>query len=313
MKSEKAESAAFARDANSRRAKLRTAIGRIKEHRHAQLARQDRFKKDFENARERIRSRVFGEFRQHEWPRFQMLDEILQKGLGLPIPTLSVCGAGTAEVRYTKLLAHFFDSRSHHGLGGLLARAVFAEEIDVADLPFDQCTTESEVSLGVAVLSDGQQMQNSLDLLIKVGKIIILIEQKITSTEGKEQLSRYSEGMRKKFGAAAALHCFYLTPEGRRGKEGEWKPMSHSQLFCRMASLLDRHALSSAARHNLRAFLWDLMLGPIAQDRQWMEELKQQVHQVAKDYRKYIDLKNWFDRHGMGRDELRMLAKIVGD
>jgi hypothetical protein len=315
------ESSVFIGDAISDRAKLRAAIERIKEHRHgAHLTRQDRFKDAFDSARKRIRTRVLGEFRQHEWPRFQMLDEIFQKGLGLPIPTLSVCGEGTAEVRFTKLLAYFFDSRNNHGLGGLLARAVFAEEIEEgARLHFEECTAESEVSLGASPLSDGQQMQNSLDILIhlrehnNVREHKILIEQKITSTEGKEQLSRYSDAMKKKFPADTVLHCFYLTPEGRKGKEEEWWPLSHSELFCRMASLLERHALSPAARHNLRAFLWDLMLGPLAQDRQWMDELKQQVDQVAKDYKKYIDLKNWFERHGMGRDELRMLAKIVVD
>ena len=280
----------------------------------AQSAPQIPDVKAFDSARKRIRARVLDEFRQHEWPRFQMLDEIFKKGLGLPIPTLSVCGAGTAEVRFTKLLAHFFDSRSQHGHGGLLAQAVFANEIEKgADLPFDECTAESEVSLDVSVLSNGQQMQNSLDILITVGEHKILIEQKITSAEGKEQLSRYSDGMRKKFGEAAVLHCFYLTPEGRKGKEEEWKPLSHCDLFCRMASLLDRHALSSVARYNLRAFLWDLMLGPLAQDRQWMDELKQQTHRVAKNYQNYIDLMKWFERYGMGRDELRMLAKIIGD
>lgn len=311
----KPETIAIIAEANSKRAQFQAAIERIKEHRHAaHLASRVRFREDYDTARKRIRTRVLGEFRQHAWPRFQMLDEIFKKGIGLPIPTLSVCGAGTAEVRFTKLLAHFFDSRSQHGLGGLLARAVFADEIENGvDIPFDECTAESEVALGVSGLSDGQQMQNSLDILIEVGGHKILIEQKITSSEGREQLCRYSKAMREKFGTAATLHCFYVTPDGRKGKEEEWKPLSHGELFCRMGSLLDRHALSSVARYNLRAFLWDLMLGPLAQDRQWMDEFKEQTHRVAKDYKNYIDLKKWFERYGMGRDQLRMLTKIIGD
>jgi hypothetical protein len=295
-------------ETNSKRERLKRAIEQIKIHRGlGQIARRARF----EVARKRIHIRILEEFRQHEWPRFQMLDEIFKKDLGLPIPTLSVCGAGTAEVRFTKLLAHFFDSQNHHGLGALLARAVFAEEID-APVAFDHCAAYAEVSLGMSQLSDGQQMHNSLDILIEAGDHKILVEQKIKSPEGKEQLVRYSAGMRKKFGDAA-VHCFYLTPEGRQGHGDDWKPLSHRDLFCRMASLLERHALSPAARHNLRAFLWDLMLGPLAQDHQWMEELKHQAHRVARDYRHYTDLKKWFERYGMSRDEMRMLAKIVGD
>ena len=293
---------------DSKRERLKRAVEQIKIHRGlGQIARRARF----EAARKRIHIRILEEFRQHEWPRFQMLDEIFKKDLGLPIPTLSVCGAGTAEVRFTKLLAHFFDSRNHHGLGALLARAVFAEEID-APVVFDRCTAHAEVSLGMSQLSTGQQMNNSLDILIEAGDHKILVEQKIKSPEGKEQLVRYSTGMRNKFGDAA-VHCFYLTPEGRQGHGDDWKPLSHRDLFCRMASLLERHALSPAARHNLRAFLWDLMLGPLAQDHQWMDELKHQAHRVASNYRHYTDLKKWFERYGMSRDEMRMLAKIVGD
>lgn len=292
----------------TKRERLRRAVEQFKKHRCTeQNARRARF----EVARKRIHIRILEEFRQHEWPRFQMLDEIFKKDLGLPTPTLSVCGAGTAEVRFTKLLAHFFDSRNHHGLGALLARAVFAEEID-APVAFDHCMAYAEVSLGRSELSDGQLIHNSLDILIEAGDHKILIEQKINSPEGKEQLSRYSDGMRSKFGDAR-VHCFYLTPAGRQGHGDDWKPLSHRNLFCRMASLFERHALSPVARHNLRAFLWDLILGPLAQNHQWMDELKHQTHRVARDYRHYSDFKKWFERYRMSHDEMRMLAKIIGD
>jgi len=301
-------------DADNKRIRLVAAINRIKAHCVASRStRGDKFRKDFNVARKRIRARVLDEFRQHEWPRFQMLDEIFKKNLGLPVPTLSVCGAGTAELRYTKLLTYFFDSRNRHGLGGLLAQAVFADRIENGhQLPFNSCTARSEEPLGVSSLSNGQDIHGSLDILLEVGDHKILIEQKIRSAEGREQLLRYSDGRRKTFGTAS-VHCFYLTPEGRKGHEDEWIPLSHRELFCSIASVLERHALSSAARHNLRAFVWDLMLGPLAQDLAWMEELKEQTHHVAKDYRAYIDLKKWFEIFGMGRDEIRMLAKIVGE
>lgn len=298
---------------NSRRLRFQAAIRQIKEHRLGRhTTRQDQLRKRFASARQRIRERVLDEFRLHEWPRFQMLDEIFDNNLGLPVATLSVCGAGTAEVRFTKLLAYFFDSRNQHGLGGLLSRAVFTDIIEDGEhLPFDHCTAQAEVFLGSATLSDGQMMENSLDILLEVGSTMILIEQKIGSSEGKEQLSRYSRGIQEVYGNAS-VHCFFLTPDGHDGQEDDWKPLSHGDLFCRMASVLDRHALSSVARHNLQGLLWDLMLGPLAQDINWMKELKTHTRQVARDYRAYIELKKWFDRCGIGRDQLRMFAKIIG-
>lgn len=303
-------------ETTANRARLRAAIARIKERRPDSDPAVARFRTAFNSARQRIRAHVLDEFRKYDWPRLKILDDIFEKRLGLPVPTLSVCGAGTAEVRFTKLLAHFFDSRNHHGLGDLLVHAVFAEKInDGTHLSFESCTAQAEVPLGGACLPDGQEMQNVLDVLIDVGGHKIAVEHKINSAEGEDQLGRYFAALTKKF-PGAPLSCFYLTPDGRDVSEQNrknWKPLSHRDLFLRMASLLDRHALSATARHNLRAFLWDLMLGPMAQDRKWMDEFAVQVHHVAQDYRNYTGLKKWLQRDDLGLDELRMLLRIVGD
>jgi hypothetical protein len=298
---------------NPKRHILQAAIYRIKQHRMGGITtRQAQARKRFSYARQRIRERVLDEFRLHEWPRFQMLHEIFTKNLGLPVPTLSVCGSGTAEIRFTKLLAYYFDSRNQHGLGGLLSRAVFENYIETPQpLPFDSCTAHTEVDLGVAKLSDGRETGNSLDILLEVGHHKILIEQKISSSEGKEQLSRYSKCMKEKFGNAS-VSCFFLTPDGHDGSGADWTPLSHRELFCRLSSVLDRHALSSVARHNLQGLLWDLMLGPLAQSVVWVKELRHQTSLVSKDYRAYIGLKKWLMEYGIGRDELRMLSKLIG-
>jgi len=260
----------------------------------------------------RIRNRALEEFRQHEWPRFQMLDDIFKKGLGLPVPVLSVCGEGTAEVRYTQLLAYFLDSRNRHGLSGLLSRAVFADMIDGGHtLPFDTCTAQSEVFIGETTIG-GKRVQNNLDILIDVGGHKILIEQKINSAEGEYQLARYSEAIRRTT-KGEPLHCFFLTPDGREGKEDEWTPLSYSAILVRMASVFDSHTLSGTARHNLRSLLWDLLLGPLAQDKAWMDELQKLTGLVAKDYTKYTELRRWFSRCGLDRDALRVVARLIGE
>ena len=153
-------------------------------------------------------------------------------------------------------------------------------------------------------------MDCSLDLLIEVGGHRILVEQKIKSGQGKEQLKRYSEVVERIFGHESTT-CFYLTPEGRNSREERWNPLSHRDLFCRMASVLDNPTLSPVAQHNLRALLWDLVLGPLAQDSEWMNELEKQTHLVAKDFNRHADIKNWFSRHGLGHDEMRVITKLV--
>lgn len=272
----------------------------------------------FNSARQRIREQVLDEFRKHEWPLLKKLDVVFENSLGLPVPTLSVCGAGTAEVRFTKLLAYFFDSRNHHGLAGLLVQAVFADAIDDGECPFETCTAEAEVELGSSGLPNSEDKQNVLDVLIQVGDHRIAVEHKINSAEGRNQRCRYFAALEKRFSSVSTnhLHCFYLTPNGRDvslQKKGNWRTLSHRDLFKRMASVIDRDTLSSSARHNLRALMWDLMLGPMAQNRRWMREFAAHVHHVAQEYQRYTGLKRWLERKDLGLDELRILLRIIGD
>ena len=291
---------------------LRAAIARLKVHHTSGMeASKHLSRKKFQQAADRLRKRILDDFKREEWPRFQMLDEIFQKGHGLPVATLSVCGVGTAELRFTKLLAYFFDSHNPHGLGGTLVRAVFACEPGIDnDLPFDTCRAKAEVPIGPSLMSNNQAIDNSLDILITVGDFRILVEQKICSAEGREQTHRYTAAMQNYFKSDRTA-CFFLTPDEKSASNALWHSLSHRTLFCRIASVLDRHALSSVARHNLRALLWDLMIGPLAQREDWLAGLRDQTQKVAKDVNRFADLNQWFARYGLFSGERRTLLKIV--
>lgn len=298
------------RSADEKLARLRVAIERIKLHvldgeTHAAGRREQ-----LQSAIGRLRHDVLEEFRTVTWPHLRRLDEVLQTGRGLPVPALSVCGFGTAEVRYTQLLAYYLDARNHHGLGGRLAQAIFEDRIDGGrDLPWAESRALAEVPLGKAMLSDNTERRNSLDLLIEVGGRRILVEQKINSAEGDEQLRRYSDSARALF--VDAIDMFFLTPDGRGGRNDDWAEISHDEILCGMASILDDLTLSPTARHNLRALLWDLAMGPLAQDADWIDELQREVRRVAEDYNRCADIKRWFQRHGMSYDALKVMAKLA--
>lgn len=65
----------------------------------------------------RIRKAGLEDFETRELPRFKRLREALS-GAGLPLAALSICGFGTAEVRYTQLLRYFLDPQGQHGFRG---------------------------------------------------------------------------------------------------------------------------------------------------------------------------------------------------
>jgi hypothetical protein len=292
-------------------ARLKAAIERLKLDLLAAEARSSDCHEQFQAAIAKLSLDVLAEFRETTWPLLQNLDKVFQTKRGLPVPALSVCGFGTREVRYTQLLAYYLDPRNHHGLGGRLAEAVFAHRIEGgSQLPWSECTAQPEFPLGKSELSDKTERWNSLDLLIEVGGRRILVEQKINSAEGEEQLRRYSDAACALFGDD--LDLFFLTPDGRGGRNEKWTELSHDEMLCSMASILESSSeLSPTARHNLRALLLDLVLGPLAQDAEWIDELRDRVHRVARDENRAADIKRWFQRHGMSYEALKVVARLA--
>lgn len=294
-------------------AKLMAAVEKLKSCApHSSEASSTKSIHRLKRAVELLRKLTLEDFKVTEWPRFCRLHEILEQGYGLPVPALSVCGEGTAEVRFTKLLAYYLDARNPHGLGGLLTKAIFEEREGIpGDLPFGQCKAEAEVFLGSTIDSAGRKTDNYLDLLVSIGHTRILVEQKINSAEGREQTPRYTSALESKFGDRN-VHCFFLTPDGRPAKDKRWNSLSYADIFRRLGLALERHALSPAAAHNLRTLLWDLMLGPLAQDAKWTTELQHQVRRVAADVNRFGDLRRWFLKYGFDKPERIALLHAAG-
>jgi hypothetical protein len=268
----------------------------------------------FKTAVDILSKTVLGSFRKEEWPGFCQLENIFEAGCGLPVPALSICGQGTAEIRYTQLLAWFLDSRNPHGLRGQLCRAVFSpvfKEMGVKLPSFNKVHVTAEVGLGETEIA-GIKSGNSLDILIEgVGDWIICIEHKVGSAEGAKQLTRYNQALREKFDPDRLL-CFYLTPDGKAGSEDNWIPISYLEIIQRMSSILDTEVLYPAARFNLKAFLWDLLLGPLARDTRWMEKFRGHVKRVVKDPdRHFADFSSWLERYQLNENARRIILRLV--
>jgi len=288
---------------------LHLAIDRLKR----EFAKADTLRRNaFRKVLERLNDSILESFRQDEWPRFCQLNEVFERNCGLPVPSLSICGHGTAEIRYTKLLSWFFDSRNPHGLGGMLAESVFKEYFpkDLDTPSFSNCQSEAEVGLGITRL-EGEEWYNSLDIMVRAEDWIICVEQKVLSAEGSRQLKRYSDALTRRFNPNKLL-CFYLTPDRKTGSDDKWIPISHKDILLSMAQVLRRRVLYPTARHNLKTLLWDLMLGPVAQDDKWIDRFRRQVKNVsAQPDRYYAELSRWLNRYDIDQDSRKMLLTLV--
>ena len=302
-------------DETQKRHSLAGAIARLKRRgaereklrRSAEKARRGLFRK----ARERLREGILQDFRHTEWPRFQRLHEVFEKGWGLPVPVLSVCGRGTAEIRFTQLLAWFLDHRNPHGLGGLLAQALFEEMFRGETVALDRCAAETEVFVGTSLGAGGIRKENWVDVHLQFARCHIYIEQKIGSPEGEDQLANYADCLAPVVDLARD-RLVYLTPTGKEPSDSRWTALSYRELFGRLALVLDRHALSQTARYNLKALLWDLMLGPIAKDPAWIDMLRKLTARVVKNPdREYIPLSRRLAQYGLGPAERRIMLRIA--
>lgn len=290
---------------------LRRTTARLSHHLDTERAEELR---TFREAVETLSGSVLGTFRREEWPGYCQMDKVFTQGYGLPVPSLSICGKGTAEIRYTQLLAWFLDSGNPHGLGGKLAEAVFRPAFGPEDgqLPsFDTVRATAEVALPETQIN-GRRSGNSLDILLEgAGDWILCVEQKVGSAEGDQQLSRYNDALGRMY-PGRSLKCFYLTPDGKAGSKENWIPISHLELIQRMASVLEFDVLYPAARFNLKALLWDLLLGPLARDSRWMEKFRGHVRRVALNPDQHFPtFSSWLERYHINENARRTLLRLV--
>jgi hypothetical protein len=253
-----------------------------------------------------IRETVNRRFELEQRSQYQLLLNAL-KGGGLPLASLSICGQGTREIRYTQLLRYFFDPNELHGLKSKVLLSVLEPEFKRAGLNFkeielNKANVEAEFHLG-NVKTDKRNIGCTVDLFLEFGNYIVLIENKINSSESgtvssgeTSQLKRYSTALKNNFPEFfdKKVLKIYLTPDRRSPKEDtDWLPLAYGEVISRTAKLLSNDSLSIIGRHNLCCFLWDLMTGPLSLDKSSREQLAQLIKDAIDYTEKYIRLKRW--------------------
>lgn len=254
----------------------------------------------------RIRTALTRNFELKTKSRYELLLNALQGG-GLPLASLSICGCGTHEIRYTQLLRYFLDPKEPHGLKAGVLMAVIAPELREAgrtskDIDWKRASIEAEFSLGNA-RAGGRELGCTVDLFLRLGSFVVMIENKIGSPEAGvvnagevSQLRRYSTAFTNNFPELSGKYILkiFLTPEGRSPKEDlGWVPLSYHEVISRTAKLLSDTSLSRIARHNLCCFLWDLLSGPLSLDETVREHLSVLITNAVEDTQKHLRLKRW--------------------
>jgi hypothetical protein len=264
--------------------------------------------------------RTFETIDRPHWRRFVEASG----GGGLPLAALSVCGRGTREIRYTQLLGYFLDPRKPHGLGSKVLRAVLSPELANPDtFDFDHAVVTPEQGLGEVVV-ESVRFSSTVDLFIEAGGFYVLIEQKIGSAEGVDkgagnQLAKYARTVLQHHPYIEESNSLwlYLTPRRAPPRDGaasvgfpQWRAVSHSDWFRRIAAVLDGPGLSRVARHNLCCLLWDLMMGPLAVDEDKLEVLRSYAAKALDRSERFVALEQWCGANSVHTDVMLKIMEV---
>jgi hypothetical protein len=137
----------------------------------------------------------------------------------LTIPT--IFGRKYSEDFISDYLAYALDP-SQNGIGEApLAQLLRLCGVDLLDVPLAKVTVHREYSLETG----------RIDLVLEWQDTLVMgIENKILSAEGKEQTVRYARAFRKQF-KDTPYHLVYLTPGGKRAGSRAFQSVSYAQLL----------------------------------------------------------------------------------
>jgi hypothetical protein len=136
-----------------------------------------------------------------------------------------------------------------HGLGDAFLKRIVQKALENSSI-------ESPIRTLSVVLSDFSDALvhrewRNIDLVVESAsnKLILVIENKIGSSEGANQLSKYESSVRSEFPSYKQLYC-YLTEEGDPASKERWSPISYANVIDALQEAKDHHSsnLTTEAR-----------------------------------------------------------------
>lgn len=139
-----------------------------------------------------------------------------------------------AEIRHSNVLAWLLNPEESHGLGDIILRRVLSNILLQADAGIKGMSA-AKVELMDFVDIEIRRESRNIDLLIidRTNKLLLLIENKIYSSESPGQLLRYQEAVKEEFPSFTLVPVFLtLTGEESRDKKtSNYISYSHLELL----------------------------------------------------------------------------------
>lgn len=198
------------------------------------------------------------------------------------------------EIRHSTILASLLNPLENHGLGDALAKKIinYATEIAKNESKPNQLKTALANFDDLIVNTEVGYDKNRIDILAHSdkNKLVVVIENKVDSTEGNAQLKTYTAKINqdKTYDSYKKLFI-YLTIEGEDASEEDWVPLSYKTILDYLEDIASRvgETLSSETNIFIKHYI-DLVrrniMGEITQ------ELRNACIDIYKRHKTTIDL-----------------------
>ena len=169
----------------------------------------------------------------------------------------SIFGLETNEIRHSRFLAFLLSPYEHHGLGSEFLRTFLMSCLNEHPNP-----PISRLQIALADL-DGARVyceRNRFDISIEIPKIsenqtlLLVIENKIYSTERRNQLSDYRKYVQEHYHNFLFMGC-YLTPYGIDGSDSEWAPLSYYQIIENLKGTLSTRQVPGYSKNIINDYI----------------------------------------------------------
>lgn len=196
-----------------------------------------------------------------------------------------ILSVSSMEIRHSNFLSWLLNPHENHGLGDYFlkrfmqraARCYGAENSPISVVNIDSLDLDD-----VSIIRESDNID--VQIISESGSFVLIIENKIHSTEHSDQLKRYWTLITKKY--PDYKHFFiYLTLDGERPSDDRWVSISYEFIQFLIKSILQNKDLSMRPRTYLEDY-FNILAGELMND----EELKQTCMQIYNNHRQAIDL-----------------------